>query len=54
MRAEEGDESVEDYAAEGEQTLRRIKGSQRAGARLGEAARRFARSWRGEHGKSSS
>ena len=30
MRAEEGDESVKDYAAEGEQTLNRIKDSQRS------------------------
>ncbi|WP_156766622.1 MULTISPECIES: hypothetical protein [unclassified Mycobacterium] len=35
MRAEEGDETVKDYAAEGEQTLGRIKDSQRAGSRLG-------------------
>ncbi|WP_172831658.1 hypothetical protein [Mycobacterium asiaticum] len=28
MRAEEGDESIEDYAAEGEQTLNRIKDTQ--------------------------
>lgn len=50
MRAEEGDETVKDYAAEGEQTLNSIKGSQRAGSRLGDVARRFARFWRGEHG----
>jgi hypothetical protein len=35
MRAEEGDETVNDYAAEGEQTLGRIKSSQRAGSPLG-------------------
>jgi hypothetical protein len=35
MRAEEGDETVNDYAAEGEQTLGRIKDSQRAGSPLG-------------------
>ncbi|OBI83658.1 hypothetical protein A9X01_20350 [Mycobacterium asiaticum] len=28
MRAEEGDESVKDYAVEGEQTLNRIKDAQ--------------------------
>ncbi|WP_172827262.1 hypothetical protein [Mycobacterium asiaticum] len=28
MRAEEGDESVKDYAVEGEQTLNRIKNAQ--------------------------
>lgn len=32
MRAEEGDESVKDYAIEGEQTLDKIKDAQRAGA----------------------
>lgn len=48
MRAEEGDESVNDYAAEGEQALGRIKASQRAGNRLGDIARRFARLWRGD------
>jgi hypothetical protein len=35
MRAEEGDETVNDYAVEGEQTLGRIKDSQRAGSALG-------------------
>jgi hypothetical protein len=35
MRAEEGDETVNDYAVEGEQTLGRIKDSQRAGSPLG-------------------
>ncbi|WP_167380239.1 hypothetical protein [Mycobacterium scrofulaceum] len=49
MRAEEGDESVKDYAAEGEQTLGKIKASQRAGNRLGDVAKRFARLWRGDH-----
>jgi hypothetical protein len=29
MRAEEGDESVKDYAVKGEQTLNRIKDQQR-------------------------
>ena len=54
MRAEEGDETVKDYATEGKQTLGRIKDSQHAGGRLGDVARRFARLWRGEHGKSRS
>lgn len=31
MRAEEGDESVKDYAKEGRETLGRIKASQHAG-----------------------
>lgn len=49
MRAEEGDETVKDYAAEGKQTLGRIKASQRAGNRLGDVAKRFAKLWRGDH-----
>ncbi|MEE6175213.1 hypothetical protein [Mycobacterium sp. 050134] len=48
MRAEEGDETVNDYAAEGQQTLSRLKGFQQG--RLGGVARRFAKLWRGEHG----
>jgi hypothetical protein len=48
MRAEEGDETVEDYAVEGRETLGRIQAIQRAGGkRLGEIAGRFARLWRG-------
>ncbi|WP_197514310.1 hypothetical protein [Mycobacterium sp. E342] len=49
MRAEEGDETVGDYAAEGQQALGRIKASQWAGSRLGDVARRFSRLWRGDH-----
>jgi len=51
MRAEEGDESVKDYAEESRQALGKIKESQRAGGRLGDIARRFARAWRGDPGK---
>ncbi|WP_172826687.1 hypothetical protein [Mycobacterium sp. 1423905.2] len=41
MRAEEGDESVKDYAKEGEQTLNRIKDSQQQGGGfLGQIGRR--------------
>jgi hypothetical protein len=48
MRAEEGDETVNDYAAEGKQTLSRIQAIQRSGGRrLGAIAGRFARLWRG-------
>ncbi|OBH74633.1 hypothetical protein [Mycobacterium scrofulaceum] len=50
MRAEEGDETVKDYAAEGKQTLGRIKASQRSGNRIGDVAKRFARLWRGDRG----
>ncbi|MDT5148163.1 MAG: hypothetical protein QOC58_2808 [Mycobacterium sp.] len=50
MRAEEGDETVKDYAAEGKQTLDSIKSSKRSGSRLGAIARRFATVWRGDHG----
>jgi len=51
MRAEEGDETVNDYAVEGQQTLGRIKRSYLARNRLGAIARRFAQLWRGEHGE---
>ena len=48
MRAEEGDETVNDYAVEGKQTLGRIQAIQRSGGkRLTEIAGRFARLWRG-------
>jgi hypothetical protein len=47
MRAEEGDETVNDYAAEGKQTLGRIKDSQRAGSPLGRVVRWFAKFFRG-------
>jgi hypothetical protein len=50
MRAEEGDETVKDYAKEGRETLGRIKSSQHAGGRLGDIARRFAKLWRGQRG----
>lgn len=43
MRAEEGDETVKDYAAKGEQTLGRIKDTQRAGSPLGRLVRRISR-----------
>ncbi|OBH02710.1 hypothetical protein [Mycobacterium sp. E1747] len=50
MRAEEGDETVKDYAVEGKQALGRIKASQRSGHRLADVAKRFARLWRGDRG----
>ena len=50
MRAEEGDESVKDYANEGRETLGRIKAAQHGGGRLGAIARRFATLWRGPRG----
>lgn len=43
MRAEEGDETVSDYAAKGEQTRDRIKDSQRAGNPLGRLVRRITK-----------
>jgi hypothetical protein len=43
MRAEEGDETVNDYAIEGKQTLGRIKDCQRAGSPLGRVIRRLAK-----------
>jgi hypothetical protein len=48
MRAEEGDESVKDYAAEGKQTLGRLKDSQRAGSPIGRVLRRVAKIFRGD------
>jgi len=48
MRAEEGNETVNDYAIEGEQTLDRIKDSQRARTPLGRVVRRLAKLWRGK------
>jgi hypothetical protein len=51
MRAEEGDETVKDYAIEGQQTLGRIQALQRSGGRrLGHTARRFAKLWGGGQG----
>ncbi|MEM6106526.1 hypothetical protein AAHS21_09675 [Mycobacterium sp. 050272] len=49
MRAEEGDESVDDYAREGKQTHDRIKDAQRTGSPLGRIAQRVAKFFRGEH-----
>jgi hypothetical protein len=46
MRAEEGDETVNEYAAKGEQTLGRIKDSQRNGSPFGRIVRRIARLFR--------
>lgn len=49
MRAEEGDETVDDYAAEGRQAMGKIKGAQHPRSRLQGVARRFATLWRGDH-----
>jgi hypothetical protein len=43
MRAEEGYETVKDYAIEGKQTLGRIKDSQRARSPVGRVVRCFAK-----------
>jgi hypothetical protein len=43
--AEEGDETINGYAVQGEQTLGRIKDSQRAGSPAGRIVRRFASSF---------
>ena len=50
MSAEEGDETVKDYANEGRETLGRIKASRHGRGRLGDIARRFATLWRGKRG----
>ncbi len=49
MRAEEGDETVGDYAREGKQTHDKIKEVQRAGSPLGRVAAWVAKLLRGEH-----
>ncbi len=48
MRAEEGDESVTDYAVEGKQTHDRIKEAQRARGPLGRVVQRIGKLFRGE------
>jgi hypothetical protein len=48
MRAEEGDETVRDYAVEGKQTHDRIKETQRAGSPLGRVVQRITKIFRGE------
>lgn len=48
MRAEEGDETVNDYAKEGKQTHDRIKEAQRAGSPLGRVVQRIAKVFRGQ------
>ena len=48
MRAEEGDETVNDYAKEGKQTHDRIKEAQRAGSPLGRVVQRIVKLFRGE------
>lgn len=46
MRAEEGDETVRDYAAEGKQTHDRIKDAQRAQNPVGRLVQRISRVFR--------
>ncbi|ORW16328.1 hypothetical protein AWC19_22275 [Mycobacterium palustre] len=48
MRAEEGDETVNEYAAKGKQTLGKIKDTQRQGSPLGRIVRRITRLFRSE------
>ncbi|WP_176234807.1 hypothetical protein [Mycobacterium simiae] len=48
MRAEEGDETVRDYAAEGKQTHDRIKDAQRAQNPVGRLVQRISRVFRGQ------
>ena len=47
MRAEEGNESLRDYALEGEQTLGKIMESQRARSPTGRLVSRIAKVFRG-------
>ncbi|WP_196806397.1 hypothetical protein [Mycobacterium simiae] len=48
MRAEEGDETVREYAAEGKQTHDRIKDAQRAQNPVGRLVQRISRFFRGQ------
>jgi hypothetical protein len=48
MRAEEGDETVNDYAKQGKQTHDRIKDAQRAASPLGRVVGRITKFFRGE------
>ncbi|CAM3106912.1 hypothetical protein H7J50_21500 [Mycobacterium intermedium] len=51
MRAEEGDETVNDYAEEAKHTKSKVeKAQRRAEIRPRSLARQFFRLWRGEHG----
>ena len=54
MRAEEGDETVNDYAAEGKQTFDRIKDSQRATSPVGRVIRRITKFFGSEKDSSGS
>lgn len=49
MRADDGDETVDDYAAEGRQAPGKIKGAQYPRSGLRGVARRFSTRWRGDH-----
>jgi hypothetical protein len=52
MRAEEGDETVNEYAVQAAETRNRIRRSSQplTGRRIAGIARRFAQLWKGEHG----
>jgi hypothetical protein len=50
MRAEEGDETVNEYTAKAAQTQSRIRSQRLSGSRIAGIARRFAHLWKGEHG----
>lgn len=49
MRAEEGDETVNEYADKAAQTQNRIRSQRLTGSRIAGIARRFAHLWKGEH-----
>jgi hypothetical protein len=48
MRAEEGDETVNEYAAQAAQTQNRIRSQRLTGSRIAGIARRFAHLWKGQ------
>ncbi|BAX94580.1 hypothetical protein [Mycobacterium shigaense] len=47
MRAEEGDETLKDYAAEGEQALDKMKDSEREPSLVGRIVGRISKVFRG-------
>jgi hypothetical protein len=49
MRAEEGDETVNEYAVQAAQTQSRIRSQRLTRNRIAGIARRFAHLWKGEH-----
>ncbi len=49
MRAEEGDETVNEYAVKAAETQNKIRSQRLTGSRIAGIARRFVHLWKGEH-----